>query len=151
MSKTHHFACRTSWSGETTSYESYSREYRIEMNGKPTLTGSSAGEFLGDESKHNPEDLLVAALSSCHMLSYLAIAARSRIVVTAYVDEATGKMELKDGKMRFTDVLLRPRVTVAAGTDLAKAEALHEKAHALCFIANSVNFPVRHDATVGVG
>jgi organic hydroperoxide reductase OsmC/OhrA len=85
------------------------------------------------------------------MLSYLALAARAGILVTAYVDEAEGTMAIKDRRMRFTDVLLKPRVTVAPGTDRAKAEALHEKAHELCFIANSVNFPVRHDAAIEIG
>jgi organic hydroperoxide reductase OsmC/OhrA len=155
MSKTHHFACRTVWTGAaqgpTRDYDSYSRTYEVAIAGKPTLTGSSAGEFKGDESKHNPEDLLVIALSTCHMLSYLALAARAGILVTAYVDEAEGTMAIKDRRMRFTDVLLKPRVTVAPGTDRAKAEALHEKAHELCFIANSVNFPVRHDAAIEIG
>jgi organic hydroperoxide reductase OsmC/OhrA len=155
MSHTHHFACRTVWTGAsagpTTDYDSYARDYAVEMAGKPTLAGSSAGVFRGDESKHNPEDLLVMALSSCHLLSYLALAARAGIAVAAYVDDAAGTMAMKDGALRFTDVLLRPRVTLAPGGDAAKAAALHEKAHRLCFIANSVNFPVRHDATIEVG
>jgi organic hydroperoxide reductase OsmC/OhrA len=155
MSKTHHFACRTVWTGaaqgSTRDYETYSRTYEVAIAGKPTLTGSAAGEFKGDESKHNPEDLLVIALSTCHMLSYLALAARAGIAVSAYVDETEGTMAIKDRRLRFTDVLLKPRVTVAAGTDLEAAEALHEKAHDLCFIANSVNFPVRHEAVIEVG
>ena len=155
MSKEHHFACRTVWTGaaagSTRDYESYSRTYEVAIVGKPTLTGSAAGEFKGDESKHNPEDLLVIALSACHMLSYLALAARAGIAVTAYVDETEGTMAMKDRRVRFTDVLLKPRVTVAPGTDKAKAEALHEKAHEICFIANSVNFPVRHEPVTTVG
>lgn len=155
MSKTHHFACRTVWTGAaqgpTRDYDTYSRTYEVAIAGKPTLTGSSAGEFKGDESKHNPEDLLVIALSTCHMLSYLALAARAGIAVSAYVDETEGTMAIKDRRLRFTDVLLKPRVTVAAGTDLKQAEALHEKAHEICFIANSVNFPVRHEPVITVG
>jgi organic hydroperoxide reductase OsmC/OhrA len=155
MSKTHHFACRTVWTGAaqgpTRDYDTYSRTYEVAIAGKPTLTGSSAGEFKGDESKHNPEDLLVIALSTCHMLSYLALAARAGIAVSAYVDETEGTMAIKDRRLRFTDVLLKPRVTVAAGTDLKQAEALHEKAHEICFIANSVNFPVRHEPVITAG
>jgi organic hydroperoxide reductase OsmC/OhrA len=155
MSKTHHFACRTAWTGAaqgpTRDYDSYSRTFEAAIAGKPTLTGSSAGEFKGDESKHNPEDLLMIALSTCHMLSFLALAARAGILVSAYVDEAEGTMAMKDRRVRFTDVLLKPRVTVAPGTDVAKAEALHAKAHEICFIANSVNFPVRHEPVIEVG
>jgi organic hydroperoxide reductase OsmC/OhrA len=144
----HHFAARLSWSGATTSYETYSRTHHIEIPGKPVIVASSAAEFLGDAAILNPEDLLVAALSSCHFLSYLALAARSRIVVTGYADEASGTMEQVERVTRFTEVVLRPRVTVARGTDLAKAKALHEKAHKICFIANSVNFPVRNEPEI---
>ena len=146
MSEIHRFEARLTWTGETREYESYTRTHRIEVPGKPVLTGSSAAEFKGDAALHNPEDLLVAALSSCHLLSYLAVAARSRLVVLGYEDRASGTMQLVDKRMRFTEVVLRPRVTVARGTDLAKATALHDKAHDVCFIANSVNFPVRHEA-----
>lgn len=155
MRKSHHFACRTVWTGAaegpTRDYDSYSRTYEVSIEGKPTLTGSSAGEYKGDESKHNPEDLLLVALSSCHMLSYLALAAREGILVTSYVDEAEATMAMKDRRVRFTDALLKPRVTVAPGADRAKAEALHERAHEICFIANSVNFPVRHQPVIEIG
>jgi organic hydroperoxide reductase OsmC/OhrA len=92
--------------------------------------------------------LLLIALSTCHLLSYLAICARLGIVVLAYEDFAEGTMTIKDRRMRFTDVLLRPRVTVAAGADAVRAEQAHEQAHQECFIASSVNFPVRHEATI---
>ena len=98
-------------------------------------------------AKHNPEDLLVASLAACHMLTYLAECARAGIEVVAYEDQASGKMAFKDRKMRFVEVTLAPQVTIAAG-DLAQAEALHAKAHDGCFIASSVNFPVLHTATV---
>src|SRR5690606_11140243 len=123
----------------------------VSIKGKPTHTGSSAGEYKGDESKHNPEDLLLVALSSCHMLSYLALAAREGILVTSDVDEAEATMAMKDRRVRFTDALLKPRVTVAPGADRAKAEALHERAHEICFIANSVNFHVRHQPVIEIG
>jgi organic hydroperoxide reductase OsmC/OhrA len=150
----HHFVCKTTWTGAahgpTSSYEAYSRELLVEIDGKPPLVMSSAAVFRGDESIHNPEDLLVAALSTCHALSFLALAARARIEVVAYEDSASGTMQTKDGAIRFTDVLLRPRVTLRSADEAtrARAQALHEKAHSGCFIANSVNFPVRHEATI---
>jgi organic hydroperoxide reductase OsmC/OhrA len=151
MAKEHHFAAHLVWTGAargtTTSYDSYGRDYRVEVEGKPPLEGSSDPKFRGDATKHNPEDLLVASLSACHMLSYLAECARAGIEVTAYEDQASGLMAIKDGRMRFTEVTLAPRVAIAAG-DLEKAKALHENAHAACFIANSVNFPVLNMATV---
>jgi organic hydroperoxide reductase OsmC/OhrA len=153
MDHTHRYALRLDWTGAaqgpTLKYETYSREYRVEIDGKQDLTGSADPAFRGDPALINPEDMLLAALSSCHMLSYLALCARMRIAVTAYTDQASGIMsETAPHRMGFTEVMLRPRVTVAAGTDLAKANALHEKAHELCFIANSVNFPVRHEAEI---
>jgi organic hydroperoxide reductase OsmC/OhrA len=114
------------------------------------MRGSADPVFRGDASLYNPEELLVASLSSCHLLSYLAECARAGVHVVAYEDDAAGVMTVKDGKVRFTDVLLRLRVTVAKGTDIEKARALHDKAHGECFIANSVNFPVRHEATIVV-
>jgi organic hydroperoxide reductase OsmC/OhrA len=148
----HEFACRLVWTGArmgaTSSYESYSRECRVDFEGKPSLRGTSAGVFRGDPGLPNPEDLLVASLSMCHFLSYAALCARKGIQVIAYEDAARGVMERAERTFRFTDVLLRPRVTVAAGTDLDAAMSLHEDAHRECFIANSVNFPVRHEPVV---
>ncbi len=145
----HSFACKTSWAGATTSYEAYSRALHVEIHGKPPLEMSAAGAFRGDASRHNPEDMLVVALSTCHALSYLALASRAHLEVIAYEDSASGTMQLEDGAIRFTDVLLRPKVTLRNADDAARAraQALHEKAHAQCFIANSVSFPVRHEAT----
>jgi organic hydroperoxide reductase OsmC/OhrA len=152
MAKTHHFAARTVWTGAelgpTDTYEGYSREYTIEVEGKPRLSGSADAAFLGDSSLHNPEDLLVASLSGCHLLSYLACCARAGIAVVSYADDASGIMEIKDRKLRFSEVTLHPRVTIARGSDIDKARALHADAHDVCFIANSVNFPVRHEAKV---
>ena len=151
MAHEHHFAARLVWTGAEhgpiKDYQSYSREYRAEVEGKPPLVGSSAPAFLGDPGKHNPEDLLVVALSACHMLSYLALCARAAIEVVAYEDQASGMMAIKERKMRFVEVTLAPHVTIAAG-DLEQARALHEKAHEACFIANSVNFPVLTMPTV---
>jgi organic hydroperoxide reductase OsmC/OhrA len=151
MANEHHFAARLVWTGAehgpTRDYQSYSREYRVEVEGKPPLMGSAHPAFLGDAGKHNPEDLLVAALSACHMLSYLALCVRAGIEVVAYEDQASGLMAIKERKMRFVEVTLAPHVTIAAG-DLEQARALHEKAHEACFIASSVNFPVLTMPTV---
>ncbi len=154
MAQIHHFSAKLNWTGAakgtTSSYESYSRDYVIEVPGKPPLPGSADQVFRGDSSRHNPEDLLVMSLSACHMLTYLAEAARAGVHVVAYLDEASGTMQLHEGKMRFTEVSLRPQVVVAKDSDPAKAQALHEKAHEHCFIASSVNFPVSCDAHVSV-
>ena len=154
MAHVHHFSARLNWTGAargtTSSYESYSRDYVIEVPGKPPLPGSADQVFRGDSSRHNPEDLLVMSLSACHMLTYLAEAARAGVHVLAYSDEASGTMQMHEGKMRFTEVSLRPQVVVAKDSDPAKAQALHEKAHEHCFIASSVNFPVSCDARVSV-
>jgi organic hydroperoxide reductase OsmC/OhrA len=154
-SHAHHFACHLVWSGAarggTTSYEAYSREVRVEVEGKAPLAMSAAPVFHGDPALMNPEDLLVASLSSCHFLSYAALCARAGIVVLAYEDDARGTMDRVDGVTKFTEVVLRPRVTVAPGSDVAKARALHERAHSICFIASSVDFDVRNEPTIVVG
>jgi len=142
----HRYAVEVVWTGNrgegTRGYRGYGRDHEIRIDGKSPIAGSSDPAFLGDPARHNPEDLLVAALSSCHMLWYLHLAAVAGIVVTAYTDRAAGTMASDADGGRFTDVLLRPRVVVAAG-DPALAAALHEEAHHACFIARSVNFPVR--------
>lgn len=147
----HHFACRVRWtgaeSGPTRDYKSYSREYEVLIEGKAPIVCSSAAAFLGDAGKINPEDMLVAALAGCHMLSYLALCARAGIEVVAYEDQASGRMTVKDGRLRFTEVTLAPRVRLGKG-DAATARSLHDKAHEHCFIANSVNFPVLFMPTI---
>ncbi|HEU4565888.1 MAG TPA: OsmC family protein [Gemmatimonadaceae bacterium] len=154
MTNQHDYRSHLVWSGAahgpTRSYAAYSREYTITMDGKPPLRGSADRLFRGDPALHNPEDLLVAALSSCHLLSFLALAARAGVHVTAYEDDASGTMVLEGNGGRFTEVVLRPRVTIAPGGDPALVRELHEQAHAGCFIASSVNFPVRHEATTVV-
>jgi organic hydroperoxide reductase OsmC/OhrA len=142
----HHYALQVLWTGNrgtgTSDYGAYGRDHEIRVPGKAPIAGSSDPAFRGEAARHNPEDMLLAALSSCHMLSYLHLAAVAGVVVTAYLDDATGSMALDAGRGRFTEVVLHPAVTIAAG-DAAKAAALHEEAHHACFIANSVNFPVR--------
>jgi organic hydroperoxide reductase OsmC/OhrA len=155
MSHDHHYAARLTWSGAaqgpTVNYAAYSREVLAEVPGKPTLRGSADTAFRGDAALHNPEDLLLIALSACHLLSYLAECARAGVRVVSYEDRAEGTMALRDGRVRFTGVVLRPRVAIAPESDPALALKLHGRAHAECFIANSVNFPVRHEPEIVVG
>jgi len=150
--KAHHYKAKLTWTGAvaggTSDYHGYSRAFRADFEGKPSITGSADPAFKGDARLHNPEDLLVVALASCHMLSFLALAALEGVVVTGYEDEASGTMQQEGRGGRFTEVVLRPRVTLAPGADPARVEALHEEAHKTCFIASSVNFPVRHEATI---
>ncbi len=155
MAGEHRYRLRTVWTGAargpTTDYAHYSREYTVEIDGKPTLTGSADPAYHGDPALANPEDWLLAALSACHMLSYLAIAARARIAVLSYRDDATATMVEAQGGGHFTEAILRPAVVIADAGQLQKAVQFHDLAHNQCFIANSVNFPVRHLPEVTAG
>jgi organic hydroperoxide reductase OsmC/OhrA len=147
VKKTHAYQTALHWSagsGEgTVNYRSYSRNFTIEAGGKPPIGGSSDPAFRGDPARYNPEELLVASLSSCHMLWYLHLCAVNGVVVTEYRDSASGEMhENDDGSGQFARVVLRPKVTLHEGSDAAKARELHHKAHEMCFIARSVTFPV---------
>jgi organic hydroperoxide reductase OsmC/OhrA len=150
MAKQHHYALTIEWTGNTgegtTSYRSYERSHRISVGNKPDILASSDPAFRGDRTRHNPEELLVASLSSCHMLSYLHLCAVAGIVVVAYADSATGTMtEMPDGGGHFTEVTLNPVVVVTEQVMVDKANELHHRANKLCFIANSCNFPVHHN------
>jgi len=149
--KAHDYAVSVTWQGDTRSYASYSREFRAVAPGKAAVVGSADPSFRGDRQLLNPEEMLVMSLSSCHMLSYLALCALQNIRVLAYRDRATARMVADRDGGRFEVVTLQPQVVIAEGSDLAAAQALHERAHASCYIASSVNFPVRHDATVVIG
>lgn len=147
MSRTHTYGVRLDWTGNqgrgTATPGSYSRAHTIRAPGKPPIAGSSDPAFRGDNTCWNPEELLLASLSACHQLWYLGLCADAGIVVTAYEDDPDGTMtEEADGSGQFTSIILRPRVTLAASSDSGVAEALHAMAHARCFIARSVNFPV---------
>lgn len=150
--KEHRYTVKTVWTGSASGpardYESYSRAHSIEADGKPPIPSSADPAFMGDPSRTNPEDLFVGALSACHMLWYLHLCTVKGVVVVAYEDAAEGVMVEEPRKGRFTEVTLRPAVTIAADSDAGVAEALHERAHAECFIANSVNFPVRCEPTI---
>jgi organic hydroperoxide reductase OsmC/OhrA len=143
----HHYRVDVEWTGNhgtgTDGYRNYGRDHVIRIDGKQDIAGSSDPMFRGDAAKHNPEDMLVVALSTCHMLAYLHVATVAGVVVTAYTDVAEGTMVTEGNGGRFTEVVLRPVVTITAASDPAKAEAAHEGAHHACFIAASVNFPVR--------
>src|ERR1700712_2223006 len=140
--KQHVYAVKVSWTGNegtgTASSQAYSRAHRVSASGKPDIEGSSDPSFRGDPAKWNPEELLLASLSACHKLWYLGLCAEAGITVVSYEDEAEGSMlEEQDGSGQFTSVMLRPHVILAASSDMARAEALHAKAHAMCFIARS--------------
>ena len=151
--KNHTYQTNLVWTGNTgegtKTYSGYSRAHEISVEGKPVISGSSGPHFRGDKSRYNPEEMLVAALSACHLLSYLHQCASAGIVVVDYEDEASGTMvETENGGGHFTEVVLRPRVSISPDSDREKASALHHKAHELCFIASSVNFPVRAEPVV---
>jgi len=152
--RSHRFEVQTTWTGNsgqgTANYRAYRRDHEI-AGAKKTLPipCSSDAAFRGDASRYNPEELLVASLSACHMLWMLHLCADAGIVVTAYSDQASGTMvENEDGSGRFTEVTLRPVLNIADAGRSADTQALHARAHKLCFIANSVNFPVRCEPTV---
>jgi organic hydroperoxide reductase OsmC/OhrA len=154
MTKTIDYTCQLRWTGNTgtgtADYTSYQRDYLLQVDGKPELHGSADKAFRGDPAVHDPEDHFLAAISGCHMLSYLALTAREGLVVTAYTDVAHGVLELSRGGGRFTSVTLRPTVTIAAGSDRERALELHDTAHQQCFIANSCSVPITHQPTIVV-
>ena len=153
MPKEHHYRLSLTWLGNTgegtSGYRNYQREHMIHIPGKEPLICSSDPAFRGDATKHNPEELLLASLSGCHMLWYLHLCADAGIVVTAYTDAATGVMEeTANGGGRFTSVTLKPVVTITNIDFKERAIALHQKANQMCFIASSVNFPVHHQPEI---
>jgi organic hydroperoxide reductase OsmC/OhrA len=151
--RTHHYAVSVNWTGNqgtgTSAYRAYSRDHEVIAAGLTSIMGSSDAAFRGDPTRWNPELELTAALSQCHMLWYLHLCAEAGVVVLSYSDEAVGTMEESaSGSGRFTEVVLRPRVRIASTGMLEPAYRLHAQAHQKCFIANSVNFPVRHEPTI---
>lgn len=155
MNLLHRYLVRTEWTGNlgtgTSGYRDYSRNAVLRIDGKPAVESSADRAFYGDAARWNPEDLLVAALSECHMLSFLHVAAVNRVIVLAYTDEATGIMEQTgDGGGHFVSVTLHPRVVVAEAGMVDLAASLHAEASRKCFIASSVNFPVEHEPEISV-
>jgi len=150
MEKEHHYTTSLTWTGNkgegTANYKAYDRDHVIEVGGKPAIPGSSDPSFRGSPQRYNPEELFVSSLSSCHMLWYLHLCSVNNIVVTAYRDEAKGiMMEKADGSGYFKEVTLYPIVTLTDSTRIDRARELHHEANKLCFIANSCNFPIRHE------
>jgi organic hydroperoxide reductase OsmC/OhrA len=150
----HHYRVANRWTGNlgkgTAAYSAYSRNFELSGAGKAApIPGSSDSAFRGDHARYNPEELLVGALSSCHMLWVLHLCADAGITVTEYSDEAIGDMvENPDGSGEFTQVILRPRMTITDPARIADAMALHERAHEVCGIARSVNFTVENEPEV---
>lgn len=152
--KTHNYKIKVEWTGNlgegTLDYKSYNRNHNIVAEGKYTeINGSSDPAFLGDPTKYNPEDLFLSSISSCHMLWYLHLCSVNKIIVTTYIDNATGTMEeTANGSGKFTAVTLHPVVTITDEKMAQKANDLHEEANKLCFIANSCNFKIAHNSKI---
>ncbi len=150
MLRDHQFQTLITWMGNlgsgTMDYRSYERDFTLNVPGKPELKGSSASTFLGDDSAYNPEDLLLASVSSCHMLWYLHLCAEHGIIVLDYKDQAQATLsERPDGSGRFTKILLNPTVVISSKGNVELANSLHKEANKMCFIANSLNCPVEHN------
>ena len=152
--RTFHYHTTLNWTGNqgtgTSAYDAYGRDYVIGGPDKPPLLGSSEPAFRGDTHRYNPEELLVASLSACHMLWYLHLCTQAGIIVIDYQDDAEGEMVVDGGDGRFKHVTLRPRIVLSPDSDSEGAKALHSKAHAKCFVANSVNFPVTCEPEISV-
>lgn len=151
----HHYEVTVTWTGNlgegTTGYRKYSRNHEIEAPGVPKLLGSADRTFHGDQSRWNPEQLLLSALTQCHMMSYFHVASAAGVVVTGYTDSASGTLKLnRDGSGEFVSATLHPRVVVAAEDQVEMAKSLHRDAAGACFIRRSVNFPVHHEPEVTV-
>jgi len=153
MSKEHSYRLNLNWTGNlgtgTLTYRGYTRDHTISAEGKPEILTSSDPSFRGNPERYNPEEMLLASAASCHMLSYLHLCAVNKIVVVEYSDSPTGKMlESADGSGRFEEIMLNPVIVVTEKSMLSKAYELHHDANKLCFIANSLNFPIKHIPTI---
>ncbi|MXW74323.1 MAG: OsmC family peroxiredoxin [Chromatiales bacterium] len=149
MKREHTYTTTITWKGNkgagTVAYDAYARDYEIACDGKAAIRGSADPMYMGDAKRHNPEEMLVAALSACHMLWYLHLCAANGVVVEAYEDSADGLvLTRRDGSGEFNKVTLRPRATITASGDADEAMRLHMRANKMCYIARSVNFPVHH-------
>lgn len=144
MKRDHTYTTHINWTGNrgsgTMDYRAYDRDFTVKIDGKKDIMGSSDSAFNGDKSKHNPEDLLLSSVSSCHMLWYLHLCSDHGVIVLEYSDQATGVMqEDEDGSGRFVLITLRPHILIQSHGNVDTAISLHEKAHEMCFIANSLN------------
>ncbi|MGW2597684.1 OsmC family protein [Streptomyces klenkii] len=156
MAETHTYDVAVEWTGNlgsgTDSYRSFSRDHEVLAAGKAPIAASSDPAFRGDPARWNPEELLVASVAQCHMLWYLHLCAVGGVTVIDYEDRAHGVMTMDEsgGGGRITEVTLRPEVTVAQAAMVEKARALHGEVQSVCFIARSVNFPIRHEPRIHV-
>ncbi len=153
--KQHIYRVSVEWIGNrgsgTSTHAGYSRDHIIEAGLKPRIEGSSDPAFRGDPARWNPEELLLASISACHELWYLGLCAQAGISVLTYCDAAEATMvEERGGAGRFVHAVLRPRITLAPGGDIERARRLHHDAHAQCFIANSVNFPIDCEPEISI-
>ncbi len=147
--KDHYYNLIITWTGNTgqgtKTYKGYERDHTIEVIGKPLIPGTSEVSYAGNQTRYNPEELLVASLSACHMLWYLHLCSVNKIIVTTYIDKATGTMQTEvNGSGRFVEVILQPEITIEGTADDELLHKLQHEANAFCFIANSCNFPVKH-------
>jgi len=155
LTKEHSFPARVVWTGNkgtgTSAYRAYERTWDLAVEGKNAVHCSNDPMLGGDPAKYNPEDMLIGALSSCHMLWYLHLCCRAGVTVLAYEDNAVGIGESEpSGKGRFLEAVLKPRITITADSDADKARAIHDEIHNYCFIARSVNFPVRIEGEIAI-
>ena len=151
----HNYTARVVWTGNrgqgTSGYRAYDRTWNVETPGKPVIPCSNDPLLGGDPTLHNPEDMLISALSACHMLWYLHLASDAGVVVEAYVDDPIAVGETQpSGAGRFLGATLRPKITLAPGSDPEAADRIHDRIHKVCFIARSVNFPVPYEASYAV-
>ena len=153
-SDTHEYSAHLTWTGNsgtgTATYEGYSRSHRVTVDGKPELRMSADAAFRGDRGVYNPEDLFLVSISSCHMLSYLALCARRGVTVIAYEDHSSGILRLNGGGGAFEQVIIAPLVTIADAAHVALAGELHDRAAGCCFIASSCRVPIHHRPTIEV-
>ncbi len=155
MPKAHHYKTKITWTGNsgtgTSGYTQFSRDHEVEVGSKTIIKASSDPAFRGDPERHNPEELFLSSLSSCHMLWFLHLCTVEGVIVVDYQDETTGVMEeYANGSGQFTEVMLNPIVTVQEERMVSKVDSIHSKANKMCFIANSCNFPVKHSSTVKI-
>ncbi len=156
MNTQHHYKLAVKWTGNqgtgTSNYKQFERSYKIQIENKADILGSSDPEFRGDRTKHNPEELLLASVSSCHMLWYLHLCSEAKIIVTDYVDNAEATLdETENGNGKFTSITLHPNITISDKSMVEQATELHKKANEFCFVSNSLNFIVAHEPVFSFG
>jgi organic hydroperoxide reductase OsmC/OhrA len=152
MSQEHIFQTRVRWAGtQQAAPSAYTRDMVVEPEGKAPILGSSSRRFRGDDARYNPEDLMLASLAECHILTYLSLAGAEGIRVQSLAVEVSGVLANVEGKMRFREATLRARTQVESASDIERATQLHDGAHTGCFMSNSVNFPIAVEANVSAG